>query len=479
MDDLQDHPFLFLNIKILSNSMIIKYTGGEPVKVKVSNIYGRKMVNAYWNVSNKIVAGSTYSVKGLQDDGDKNTSTDFTYYNEIAPANRTDTAYIKSVANTFKTVATLNGVTDGKTSTLRYPSYVRSNIIMQPIFDNGNLGRVNTSEDIEIRQAVTYIDSKIYGYIYGNTYSDYIVGANLPELGTETMGKIHGSPSNLGIFTYAQIQYNVIPSNAYTGNSVSITKVEYDRYGNVNTGNNIIQITPNVGYAKIYTYNPGCVYITLTSNDSKFSTTMQYWSTRLATVYEYPQTYTTTYQFNLSTLTGKTQNCVPKYNVESGIFKYSVGIEDRAYCPVLEAGVYKFSYKLVPDTAYHYYRNYCEYGEHSVYIYVNKAPQHAPEIRTDNIIAAPGKDAYASTYNGGVMDSLAVGVTYWSDGSIGNKYTLKYDGSSKSKTVRCYITGNDNFAASPWSNYVTLKTSGSTTTTTSTPPPQQLTSISI
>lgn len=458
------HPFLFLNIKILSNSMIIKYTGGEPVKVKVSNIYGRKLVNAYWNTLNKNVAGFTYSVKGLEDDGDKNTSTDFTYYNEIAPANRTDTAYIKSVANTFKTATTLNGVTDGKTSTLRYPSYVRSNIKMQPIFADGNLGRVNISEDIEIRQAVTYIDSKIYGYIYGNTYNDYIVGANLSELGTGTMGKIHGSPSNLGIFTDAQIKYNVIPSNAYTGNNVTITKVEYDRYGNINTGNDIIQITPNVGYAKIYTHNPGCVYITLTSNDSKFSTMMKYWSTILATVYEYPQTYTTTYQFNVSTLVGKTQNCVPKYNVESGIFKYRVESKDLEYCPVLEAGVYKFSYKLVPDTAYHYYRNYCEYGEHSVYIYVNKVKQLAPEINIRNITALAGKDAHASAYNGGFEPGRTVGVTYWSDGTIGNPCTLKYDGAARNKTVRCYITGDDNFAASPWSEYVTLKTSAGTTT---------------
>jgi len=444
--------------------MIIKYTGFEPVKVKVSNIYGRKLVNAYWYTHNKNVAGFTYSVKGLEDDGNKATSTDFTYYNEIAPANRTDTAYIKSVANTFKTVATLNGVTDGKTSTLRYPSYVRSNIIMRPIFDDGNLGRVNTSEVIEIRQAVTYIDSRIYGYIYGNAYNDYTVGANLPELGTDNMGKIHGSPSNLGISTYAYIQYNVIPSNAYTGNNVTITKVEYNRYGEVNTGNDIIQITPDVGYAKIYTYNPGCVYITLTSNDSKFSTTMQYWSTRLATVYEYPQTYTTTYQFDASTLVGKTQNCVPKYNVNSGRFKYSVGIEDLEYCPVLEAGVHKFLYKYVPDTAYHYYRNYCEYGEHSVYIHVNKAKQLPPEINTRNITAVAGKDAYASAYHGGFELGHIAGVTYWSDGTIGDTILLKYDGTVRNKTVRCYYTGDNNFAASPWSNYVTLKTSASTTT---------------
>lgn len=156
--------------------MAYKYTGGESITCTISNVNCGNAAG-YWYTGSELVTGQSYTVRGILDDLNNSTSTDFTYNTKIS----------SNGTVTFKTVANLSDGTHN-------PSYVLSYVRMLPKFDNATFGPAAVkSTTIEIRQKVNSVSV------------------------TSSTSKTFGDAA----FTLA---YTVSPANAYTGSAVSFSK---------------------------------------------------------------------------------------------------------------------------------------------------------------------------------------------------------------------------------------------------------------
>ena len=131
--------------------MAIKYTGGKTVTVTVNNLASDTVACAYWYTGAVSPKGYSYVIKGLLDDGNNSTSTDFSYNTVLKGENSSN----PTATTTFKTV---DNIYD--TSNARYPTYVWAYVNLLPHFHNAsNYGSVIKSSYVEVRQRQNSISS--------------------------------------------------------------------------------------------------------------------------------------------------------------------------------------------------------------------------------------------------------------------------------------------------------------------------------
>lgn len=154
--------------------MAYKYTGGETVTVTVSNLASDTIACAYWYTGAVSPTGSSYTIKGLLDDNNNTTNTDFSYNTVLK-------ATVSSPSSTSVTFKTADNIYDETNK--RYPKYILSYVKLLPHFHNSNIfGDIITSENIEIRQRQNLIvcsTSGITNYWNRGNVKQYTVNTSL------------------------------------------------------------------------------------------------------------------------------------------------------------------------------------------------------------------------------------------------------------------------------------------------------------
>ena len=152
---------------------VIKYTGYHPITLTIDNIYSGCI--AY--VTPEYMTNQSYQYYiGIYDDGNKNTTSDYSYYNVLKTSD-SNTKTTKSI--TLKTNHNLYPGTS-KTRPAEYtkvPSYNWVQICVDPVFTNNkdkNNNTVNTNgkritTDIEVRQAQNGFDYTYYKHYVNPT----------------------------------------------------------------------------------------------------------------------------------------------------------------------------------------------------------------------------------------------------------------------------------------------------------------------
>lgn len=166
--------------------MAYKYTGGKTVTVTVSNLASDTIACAYWYTGAVSPTGASYTIKGLLDDGNNSTSTDFAY-NTVLKATASSPS---STSVTFKTVDNIYDSTNG-----RYPKYVLAYVKLLPHFHNGNtFSTAIQTANIEIRQRQNSIACNT------SSITDYWNRGNATQYTVNTAA-VNYSPSNAYIST--------------------------------------------------------------------------------------------------------------------------------------------------------------------------------------------------------------------------------------------------------------------------------------
>ena len=166
--------------------MAYKYTGGKTVTVTVGNLAQDTIACAYWYTGAVSPTGASYTIKGLLDDGNNSTSTDFAY-NTVLKATASSPS---STSVTFKTVDNIYDSTNG-----RYPKYVLAYVKLLPHFHNGNtFGAAIQTSNIEIRQRQNSISCNT------SSITDYWNRGNATQ-STVNTASVNYSPSNAYVST--------------------------------------------------------------------------------------------------------------------------------------------------------------------------------------------------------------------------------------------------------------------------------------
>lgn len=166
--------------------MAYKYTGGKTVTVTVGNLAQDTIACAYWYTGAVSPTGASYTIKGLLDDGNNSTSTDFSY-NTVLKATASSPS---STSVTFKTVDNIYDSTNG-----RYPKYVLAYVKLLPHFHNSNtFGSAIKTANIEIRQRQNSISCNT------SSITDYWNRGNVTQYTVKTAA-VNYSPSNAYVST--------------------------------------------------------------------------------------------------------------------------------------------------------------------------------------------------------------------------------------------------------------------------------------
>ena len=267
--------------------MLIKYTGGETITATTKNVLCDSVV-AYWFTGAVPPKGYTYTIRGILDDSNNSTSSDFSYYIPIQ----------NNSTNKFKTVS---NIYDGS----HYPTYVWAYIKMTAKFDNKSWSDISEPAYVEVRQKVNSV--------------------------TITSSKSTTYPNS------NRITYTISPSNSYNkGIKFSIS-----------SGSDVIALSGTT----ITPLKSGSSVIKITSADGKYTSNYTFTVNKAAATKTNPTAKTVNYNGSAQQIinAGSTSHGTFYYNTtnsDSG----QVTSASNSKLKATNAGNYTRYWKFVPDS---------------------------------------------------------------------------------------------------------------------------------